>query len=41
MKKTKTSTNRSRIFEIALEGEREWKGRGNAWESFNYSMLLS
>ena len=40
----KTSNNRSRVFEIALEAGREWKdGRnGNfAWESLNHSMLLS
>ena len=40
----KTSITISRVFEIALEGGREWKGGGNgnfAWESFNYSMLLS
>ena len=44
VKKRKTSNNRSRVFEIALEGGREWKGGGNgnfAWESFNHSMLLS
>ena len=44
MKKRKTSINRSRVFEIALEGEREWKNGGNenfGWESFDYSMLLS
>ena len=42
--KRKTSNNRTRVFEIALEGGREWKGGGNwnfAWESFNHSMLLS
>ena len=42
MKKRKTNNNRSRVFEIALEGWREWKGRGNgnfSWESFNHSML--
>ena len=40
----KASNNRSRVFEIALDGGREWKGGGNgnfAWESFNHSMLLS
>ena len=44
VKKRKTSINRSRVFEIALEGEREWKNGGNGnfgWESFDYSMLLS
>ena len=38
------SNNRIRVFEIALEGGREWKcgGNGNfAWESFNHSMLSS
>ena len=42
VKKRKTSNNRSRVFEIALEGWREWKGGGNgnfSWESFNHSML--
>ena len=44
MKNRKTSNNRSRVFEMALEGGREWKGGGNgnfAGESFNHSMLLS
>ena len=40
----KTRNNRSRVFKIALEGGRKWKGGGNenfAWESINRSMLLS
>ena len=45
VKKRKTSNNnRSRVFEIALEGGREWKAGGNrnfAWESFNDPMLFS
>ena len=44
MKKGKTSNNKRRVFEIALEGGTEWKGGGNenfAWESFNHSMFLS
>ena len=38
LKKKKTSNNRSRVFEIALERGRERKGGGNVnftWESFN------
>ena len=44
LKKRKTSNNRSRVFEITLEGGRKWKGGGNwnfAWESFYCSMVLS
>ena len=44
MKKRKTSINRGRVFEIALEGGRDWKGGRNknfALESFGYSMFLS
>ena len=46
VKKRKTRTNRSRFFEIALNGrrEREWKGGVNenfAWKRFDYLMLLS
>ena len=40
----KASNNRSRVFEIVLEGGRKWKEGGNgnfAWESFNHSMFLS
>ena len=36
MKKRKTSNRRSRVFEIAFKGRREWKGGGNGnftWEN--------
>ena len=35
MKKRKTSNNRSRVFEIALEGWREWKFFLGELQSFN------
>ena len=44
MKKRKTSINRSRVFEIALERRRELKDERNAnfaWDNFDFLMLFS
>ena len=35
MKKRKTSNNRSRVFELALEGWKEWKFSLGELQSFN------